>query len=114
MLGAQDLRATIFGGALAMGIVLTFLVAYYRIPGLIGAFSMVTYLWLMLAAFVLMAARVAGSIWNSSCAARRTARSIRKWSSAKRSAAAPMVRMTLARKSDSPPTQSCNWLVTGS
>ena len=46
---------------------------------------------------------------KSSCAANRTARSRRKWSSANRSSGAPMVRMIRARKSSSPPTQSCNF-----
>jgi len=54
VLGAGDLQATVFAGVLALAVILTFVAAYYRVPGLVGAFTLLVYLWLMLGAFVLL------------------------------------------------------------
>ena len=52
----------------------------------------------------LMAFSVAGSIWKSRRAANRTARSMRRWSSANRWWGSPMARMTRRFRSSLPPT----------
>ena len=61
-----------------------------------------------------MAANVAGSIVYSNRAAKRTARSMRNLSSAKRCSGSPIVRMIPASRSFRPPTKSSTSPLTGS
>ena len=51
VLGKSDLQATFWAGIIALGIVLSFMIIFYRGVGLLASFTVVTYLWLLLLAF---------------------------------------------------------------
>ncbi|MCI3923658.1 protein translocase subunit SecD [Paenibacillus sp. TRM 82003] len=53
-LGQQSLQSTVMAGMIGMIIVLIFMVAVYRIPGLIASLSIIAFTWLLLLAFNLM------------------------------------------------------------
>lgn len=52
-LGADALRKSVIAGIIGLGIVLIFMVLYYRVPGLMAAGALVTYMTLVLAVFKL-------------------------------------------------------------
>jgi preprotein translocase SecF subunit len=54
VLGEADLRDTLRAGAIALTLILGFMALVYRIPGLITAFCLLTYLWLLLITFNLL------------------------------------------------------------
>jgi len=54
VLGASDLSDTLRAGLIAIALVFMFLAAVYRVPGLVGIFSLVIYLWLLLVVFNLL------------------------------------------------------------
>ncbi len=51
VLGAADLQDTLGAGVIALGLILVFMVAIYRLPGLVAAFALINYLWLLLVVF---------------------------------------------------------------
>lgn len=51
VLGEADLRDTLRAGAVALGLILLFLVVVYRAAGLMAGFTLITYLWLLLVVF---------------------------------------------------------------
>ncbi len=54
ILGADSLRKSVFAGLIGLALVLVFMVAYYRVPGLIAAVALVIYGVLMLAIFKIL------------------------------------------------------------
>lgn len=54
VLGEADLRDTLRAGLIALGLILLFMGVVYRIPGLVAAFCLLTYLWLLLVVFNLL------------------------------------------------------------
>jgi preprotein translocase subunit SecD len=53
-LGQVSLEKTIQAGLIASIIILLFMVLYYRLPGLVAAFTLITYTWLLLIVFNLL------------------------------------------------------------
>jgi len=53
-LGQASLDDTVRAGAIGSIIILLFMVLYYRLPGVIAAFTLITYTWLLLLVFNLM------------------------------------------------------------
>jgi len=51
MLGADSLRKSVIAGITGLGLVLLFMVLYYRLPGLIASFSLIIYAMIVLAIF---------------------------------------------------------------
>ncbi len=54
VLGEADLNDTLRAGLIALGLIFLFLCLVYRVPGLVAAFSLLTYLWLLLVVFNLL------------------------------------------------------------
>jgi len=55
-LGQLSLHQTVEAGLIGAILILIFMVAFYRLPGLVAAFTLITYIWLLLGAFWLMKA----------------------------------------------------------
>ncbi|MCW1971051.1 MAG: protein translocase subunit SecD [Anaerolineae bacterium] len=53
-LGAESVRRSVIAGIIGLSVLALFLILYYRLPGLIGAFSLVAFALFSLALFVLM------------------------------------------------------------
>jgi preprotein translocase subunit SecD len=53
-LGQKSLESTVYAGLIGMAVVLLFMAAIYRIPGLIASLSIVAFTWLLLLTFNLM------------------------------------------------------------
>ncbi|TCZ75113.1 protein translocase subunit SecD [Paenibacillus albiflavus] len=53
-LGMASLNKTMEAGVIAFIIILLFMVIYYRVPGLVAAFTLITYVWLFILVFNLM------------------------------------------------------------
>lgn len=53
-LGAESVRRSIIAGIIGLSVLAIFLILYYRLPGLIGAFSLVAFALFSLALFVLL------------------------------------------------------------
>ncbi len=53
-LGQQSLQETVFAGIIGSAIILLFMLAFYRIPGLVASIALISYTWLLLLAFKLM------------------------------------------------------------
>lgn len=51
VLGEADLHDTLRAGAIAFSLILLFMGVIYRIPGLVAAIALITYLWLLLIVF---------------------------------------------------------------
>ncbi|MDE1763058.1 MAG: protein translocase subunit SecF [Thaumarchaeota archaeon] len=51
VLGKSDLKATFWSGVIALGIILGFMMIFYRGVGLVASFTVATYLWLLLLFF---------------------------------------------------------------
>jgi preprotein translocase subunit SecD len=45
ILGKDDLKSTFWAGVIALGIILAFMIIFYRGVGLVASFTVVTYLW---------------------------------------------------------------------
>jgi preprotein translocase subunit SecD len=54
ILGADSLRKSVIAGLIGLALVLVFMVAYYRVPGLIAAVALIIYGVLMLAIFKIL------------------------------------------------------------
>ena len=54
VLGADSLRASLMAGLVGLALVLVFMVVYYRVAGLVAAFSLVTYAVMVLAIFKML------------------------------------------------------------
>lgn len=55
-LGQLSLHQTVEAGLIGAILILIFMVVFYRLPGLVAAFTLITYIWLLLGAFWLMKA----------------------------------------------------------
>ncbi|AHD06576.1 protein translocase subunit SecD [Paenibacillus larvae] len=53
-LGQQSMKQTVEAGIIGATVILLFMVLYYRVPGLIAAFTLISYIWLMLLVFNLI------------------------------------------------------------
>ncbi|UJF36420.1 protein translocase subunit SecD [Paenibacillus hexagrammi] len=53
-LGTASLHETAFAGLIASVLIFLFMVIYYRVPGLVAAFTLITYVWVLLAVFDFM------------------------------------------------------------
>lgn len=53
-LGLKSLETTVYAGVVGAGLVLLFMLFFYRIPGIISIVCLLTYTWLLLLAFQLM------------------------------------------------------------
>lgn len=53
-LGQKSLEETVWAGALASVIILIFMMAVYRLPGIVASVSIIVYIWLLLVVFWLM------------------------------------------------------------
>lgn len=53
-LGKASLNQTAYAGLIASVLIFLFMVVYYRAPGLVAAFTLITYIWLLLAVFDFM------------------------------------------------------------
>lgn len=51
VLGKSDLNSTFWAGIIALGIILGFMIMFYRGVGLVASFTVITYLWLLLLVF---------------------------------------------------------------
>ncbi|MDH2906562.1 MAG: protein translocase subunit SecF [Candidatus Nitrosotalea sp.] len=51
VLGKSDLNSTFWAGIIALGIILGFMIMFYRGVGLVASFTVITYLWLLLLMF---------------------------------------------------------------
>ena len=54
VLGEEDLLKTVQAGFIALALILLFMGVVYKAPGLIAAFTLITYLWLLLVVFNLL------------------------------------------------------------
>lgn len=54
VLGEEDLQKTLKAGAIALGIILAFMVIIYRWAGLVAVIALITYLWMLLVVFNLI------------------------------------------------------------
>ncbi|MFC5469472.1 protein translocase subunit SecD [Cohnella suwonensis] len=55
-LGKQSLHDTLFAGGLASVLILAFMLALYRLPGIVASLCLITFTWLLLGVFYLMGA----------------------------------------------------------
>jgi preprotein translocase subunit SecD len=55
-LGQQSLQQTLLAGAVASVIILVFMSAFYRVPGMVASICLIIFTWLLLAVFYLMGA----------------------------------------------------------
>jgi len=53
-LGLASLNKTMEAGVIASVLILLFMAIYYRVPGLVAAFTLITYIWLLILVFNLM------------------------------------------------------------
>lgn len=55
-LGQQSLQQTLFAGILASGLILLFMLYFYRLPGVVATICLLVFVWLLLGVFYLMGA----------------------------------------------------------
>ncbi|WP_036719553.1 protein translocase subunit SecD [Paenibacillus harenae] len=53
-LGQASLQETMFAGLLGTAVILLFMLAFYRLPGVVASISIIVYIWLLLVGFWLM------------------------------------------------------------
>ncbi|RXZ84501.1 protein translocase subunit SecD [Paenibacillaceae bacterium] len=53
-LGLQSLEQTVFAGLIGTVLILIFMLAVYRLPGLIASISLIAFIWVLLLGFILM------------------------------------------------------------
>ena len=53
-LGADSLKKSLIAGGIGLGLVLLFMIGYYRLPGLLASFSLIIYVLIILAIFKLL------------------------------------------------------------